>query len=61
MERFNALARWDWEKSEDPVVSLGELEIDAGRAARSLVEHVVDHGDYLKSTALITAPISLPT
>ena len=53
-ERFNALVNWDWQRSEDPVLVLGEPEIDAARAAGCLVEHKVDHGDYDSITALVT-------
>jgi len=53
-DRFNALARWDWERTDDPMISLGEPEVDAARAAGCLVEYEVDHGDYVSTTALLT-------
>jgi ParB/RepB/Spo0J family partition protein len=53
-DRFNALASWDWERTADPVIALGEAEIDAARAAGCLVEYEVDHGDYVSTTALLT-------
>lgn len=53
-ERFNALVKWEWQRSEDPVIALAEPEVDAARAAGCLVEHKVDHGDYDSITALVT-------
>jgi hypothetical protein len=38
----------------EPAVRLGEVEIDAARAAGCLVEHTVDHGEFSSVHAFIT-------
>ncbi len=43
-----------YEQSEDPVIRLGEAEVDAARAAGCLIEHRVDHGGWESSIDYIT-------
>jgi ParB/RepB/Spo0J family partition protein len=41
-------------KAEDPLIRLGEAEVDAARAAGCLIEHRVDHGGWESTIAFIT-------
>jgi ParB/RepB/Spo0J family partition protein len=43
-----------WEKAEDPVIRLGEAEVDAARAAGCLIEHRIDDGGWVSTLAFIT-------
>lgn len=48
------IAARPYERAEDPVIRLGEAEVDAARAAGCLIEHKVDHGGWESTIAFIT-------
>jgi hypothetical protein len=50
--RYRAAHSWD--DSEDPQLRFGEAELDAARAAGCLIEHQVDHGEWISTVAFIT-------
>lgn len=41
-------------QAEDPVIRFAEAEVDAARAAGCLIEHEVDHGEWVSTIAFIT-------
>jgi ParB family transcriptional regulator, chromosome partitioning protein len=43
-----------WVQGEDIVITLGEVEIDAARAAQQLIEFEVDHGEWSSVVRFIT-------
>ncbi|HWB70156.1 MAG TPA: ParB/RepB/Spo0J family partition protein, partial [Solirubrobacterales bacterium] len=51
-DRYRAAHSWD--DSEDPQLRFGEAELDAARAAGCLIEHQVDHGEWVSTVAFIT-------
>jgi ParB/RepB/Spo0J family partition protein len=51
-DRYRAAVSYD--QAEDPVLRLSEAELDAARAAGCLVEHQVDHGEWVSTIAFIT-------
>ena len=51
-DRYRAAHSWD--DPDDPVLRFGEAELDAARAAGCLIEHQVDHGEWVSTVAFIT-------
>jgi ParB family chromosome partitioning protein len=51
-DRYRSAHSYD--QAEDPVLRFAEAEVDAARAAGCLVEHEIDHGEWVSTVAFIT-------